>query len=145
MVVKGKALAGPILGIGGSIIFLIAGFNAIGAQARYEIPMGLLGLSWQDIGFNPLILTLRATLEIFFALLALVGAILALIGKRFGAYLLLIFGLISIAGSFIPIATITIAYVPFLVTMIHPLFYIESILMLIGGILTLALKRDSDK
>jgi len=90
MVVKGKALTGPILGIVGSIIFLFAGFIAMGVQTLLEVRLSLLLLTWQDIGFNPLIVTLRALLQIFFALLALIVAVLGLIGKRFGAYLLLI-------------------------------------------------------
>ena len=145
MIVKGKALAGPILGIAGSVIFLFAGFIAMGVQGLLEVRLDLLLLTWQDIGFNALTLTLRALLQIFFALLALIGSLLGLIGKRFGAYLLLISSLISIVGSFIPIATIIINFVPFPVTMIYPLFYIESILMFIGGILILVLKTDSDK
>jgi hypothetical protein len=131
---------GPILGIVGAAILLIAGFMAFGTQALIQAQLGLLGLTWADIGFDPSIFMVRGLLTIVFAVLGLVGAILALKDKKIGAVLLLIFGLVCLIGSFVPIGSLTISFVTIPVTMIYPFFYVESILMVVGGILSLALK-----
>ncbi|MFX0073863.1 MAG: hypothetical protein ACFE96_00360 [Candidatus Hermodarchaeota archaeon] len=141
MVVGGKAKVGPILGIVGSAILLIAGFMAFGTQALIEAQLSLLGLTWADIGFDPSIFMIRGLITVLVSLLGVIGAILALVGKKVGAFLLLIAGIVAVVGSFIPMATMTIAMVPIPVTLIYPFFYVESFLMLIGGILALALKE----
>ena len=131
---------GPILGIVGAAILLIAGFMAFGTRALIEAQLGLLGLTWADIGFDPSLFMIRGLLTVVFSLLALVGAILALKDMKIGAILLLLFGAICLIGSFIPIGALTIGFIPIPVTMIYPFFYVESILMVVGGILSLALK-----
>lgn len=131
---------GPILGIVGAAILLIAGFMAFGTQALIEAQLGLLGLTWGDIGFDPSLFMIRGLLTVVFSLLALVGAILALKDMKIGAILLLLFGAICLIGSFIPIGSLTISFIAIPVTMIYPFFYVESILMVVGGILSLALK-----
>ena len=141
MVVKGKALVGPILGIVGAALLLIAGFIAFGVQALLEVTLAGAGLTWADVGFDPMILTVRAILTVVWALIGLIGAILALTGKKIGAILMLIFGLIATVGMFIPIGSMTIGFVTIPVTMNYNMFFVDPILLLLGGILGLALKE----
>jgi hypothetical protein len=140
----GKEKVGPILGIVGSAILMIAGFIGFGVQALIETTLGLYGLTWADIGFDPSILMIRVVITIIVAILGLIGAIIAITGKKVGAFILLIMGIIAVVGSFIPIATIDLGIGPagiVPVTLIYPFFYVESFLMLIGGILALVLKE----
>ena len=132
---------GPILGIVGSAILMIGGIIGLGVQALLEIQLSLLGVTWADIGFDPSILMIRVVITIVVAILGLIGAILAITGKKAGAFILLIMGIVAIVGSFVPMATINLGvYGSIPVTLIYPFFYVESILMLVGGILALALK-----
>lgn len=139
MVVGGKAKVGPILGLVGSALLLIAGFIAFGVQALLEATM--FPLTWADIGMDPMILTVRAVLTVIFALVALIGAILGLLGKKIGVILMLIFGIITTVGMFVPIGTITIGFTTIPVSMNYNMFFIDPILILLGGILGLALKE----
>jgi len=132
---------GPILGIVGSAILLIAGFIGFGVQGLIEIQLNLLGVTWADLGFDPSLLTIRVIITIIVAILGLVGGIVAVTGKKAGAYILLLAGIVAVVGSFLPIGSIEfLGLVTVPVTMIYPFFYVESFLMLVGGILAIALK-----
>ena len=132
---------GPILGIVGSAILMVGGFIGFGAQALVEATLALYGETWASIGFDPSILMIRVIITIIVGIVGLIGAILALKGMKAGKFILLIMGLIAVVGSFIPIATVDILGVLIPVTLIYPFFYVESFLMLVGGILALALKE----
>ncbi|TES98306.1 MAG: hypothetical protein E3J90_06020 [Promethearchaeota archaeon] len=75
-------------------------------------------------------------------MLGLVGAILAFTGKKMGVYLMLIAGGIATVGMFIPIGTYTITIIPMAVNMNSHMFFVDPILLLVGGILGLALKDE---
>jgi len=138
----GKEKVGPILGIVGSAILLVGGFIGFGVQALVEAQLGLLGVSWADIGFDPSILMIRVIITIIVAILGLIGAIIAITGKKAGTFILLIMGIVALIGSFVPIGVIDLGiYGSIPVTLIYPFFYVESILMLVGGILGLVLKE----
>ncbi len=141
MVVSGKALVGPILGIVGSALLLIAGFMAFATQAEIQILLTGAGLTWADIGFDPLMFMMRGLFTVIFALLGLIGAILAITGKKIGAILLLIGGIAAVVGLFIPVGTITIGFFSLPVTLVYSFLFVDPFLMLIGGILALALKE----
>jgi hypothetical protein len=142
MVVSGKAKVGPILGIVGSAILFVAGLTATTTRGLIEIQLDGLGLTWGDIGFDPFLFTIRFIATLVCAILGLLGAILALLGKKLGAIILLIFGAITILGSFLPMAILNIGLATIPITLIYPFFYIESILMLVGGILGLVLRAE---
>lgn len=141
MVVKGKALVGPILGLVGALLLAIAGFMAFGLIAQLEGTLALLGMTWADVGFDPMLLYLHIILTAVWGLLGLVGAIMALVGKKIGVYLMLIFGLVATVGMFLPIGTISFI-IPIPITMNASLFIVDPILLLLGGILGLVLKEE---
>ncbi|MFW9828242.1 MAG: hypothetical protein ACFFEY_11645 [Candidatus Thorarchaeota archaeon] len=123
MVVKGKALVGPILGLIGSVLLIIAGIigftNPLIQFAMVLFP--LLALSF----IMPLIL----------GGLGLLGSLLGLFGKKFGNIITLIIGIVAVIGMFIPL------YFPF--PLVLSLFWVDPFLILVGGILGLALKPKS--
>ena len=139
--VKGKALVGPILGVIGATLLTIAGFIGFGAIATLQVLLSTYGLTWADIGLDPSLLTVNAILTLIWGLVGLIGAILAFTGKRIGVYLMLISGLIATVGMFIPLGTYILIIVPIAVNMNSSMFFVDPILILLGGILGLALKE----
>lgn len=126
------------MGIIGSAILMVSGFIAFSRESVLEAQLALGGLTWADTGFDPSILMIRAILTVLVAVIGLFGAILALKSKKLGAFLLLILGLVAIIGSLVPIAYILTTIE---ITLIAPILYLESILMIVGGILAIALKN----
>jgi len=123
--VKGKLLAGPILALIGSIMLLVAGLIGVG---------------------NPFITLLMAVIPsivlafvmpLILGIFGLLGAILAMIGKKYGNYLTLVIGLVAVVGTFIPVYTILFLSIPLVLT----LAFIDPFLVLIGGIAGVAIKE----
>jgi hypothetical protein len=141
MVVKGKALAGPLLGIIGAALLLMAGIVGFGTQAIRENLLIVAGLSWEDIGFDPMLFTVSAVLTLVWSLLGLIGAILSLMGKKFGGFLMLICGTIATIGMFIPIGTYTILSVEYTVFLNSHFLFVDPILLLLGGVLGLVFRE----
>jgi len=137
--VKGKALVGPILGVIGATLLVIAGFVGFGAQAL--IAALISPLTFADIGLDPTLLTMNSVLTLVWGLLGLIGAILAFTGKKIGVYLMLIFGLIATVGMFVPIGSYTII-ISIPINMNSSMFFVDPVLLLLGGILGLALKGE---
>ena len=131
---------GPILGVISSVLLLIAGFRGFALQSEIEDALTAAGLTWAAIGFNPWILMTRTILTMLFAAIGLFGTILVFNSKKLGAYLLLIVGCFAVLGMFIPIGTINFLSTSIPVSLSYSLWFVEPFLMLIGGILTLALK-----
>ncbi|MFW9950496.1 MAG: hypothetical protein ACFFKA_10280 [Candidatus Thorarchaeota archaeon] len=141
MVVKGKLIAGPAIGIIGGLIVLIASFLAFTVQAALEQELALIPLTWTDIGFDPNFLTIRAVITLILALIGLIGAIMGFLGKKLGAWLMLIAGIVAVVGLFVPLATINLGvYGSILVPLTYSMFYADPFLLLLGGILGLAIK-----
>ncbi|NHJ20092.1 MAG: hypothetical protein EAX91_04040, partial [Candidatus Lokiarchaeota archaeon] len=67
--------------------------------------------------------------------------IIALFGKRFGVYFMLIFGIIATAGMFIPIGSYLMAYIPNTVFLNFSWYIVDPIILLLGGILGVAFKE----
>lgn len=132
----------PILGIIGATLLTIAGFIGFGLMATLQALLTGSGLTWADVGLDPTLLTVSAILTLVWGLLGLVGAILAFTGKKMGVYLMLIAGGIATVGMFIPIGTYTITFVTIAVNMNSSMFFVDPILLLLGGILGLALKDE---
>ena len=131
----------PILGVIGATLLTIAGFIGFGAIATLQVLLSTYGLTWADIGLDPSLLTVNAILTLIWGLVGLIGAILAFTGKRIGVYLMLISGLIATVGMFIPLGTYILIIVPIAVNMNSSMFFVDPILILLGGILGLALKE----
>ena len=132
----------PILGVIGATLLTIAGFLGFGLMATIQAILTGSGLTWADVGFDPSLFTMSAILTLVWGLLGLVGAILAFTGKKMGVYLMLIAGGIATVGMFIPIGTYTISFVTIAVNMNSSMFFVDPILLLLGGILGLALKDE---
>ena len=132
----------PILGVIGATLLTIAGFIGFGLMATVQALLTASGLTWADVGLDPSLLTVSAILTVVWGLLGLVGAILAFTGKKMGVYLMLIAGGIATVGMFIPIGTYTISFVTIAVNMNSHMFFVDPILLLLGGILGLALKDE---
>ena len=132
----------PILGVIGATLLTIAGFIGFGLMAVVQALLTTSGLTWADVGLDPSLLTVSAILTVVWGLLGLVGAILAFTGKKMGVYLMLIAGGIATVGMFIPIGTYTISFVTIAVNMNSHMFFVDPILLLLGGILGLALKDE---
>jgi len=116
---KGKELAGPIVGIIGSTLLIVAALFGL-------ITIGL------DILF-----VIRIMTTLILGILGLIGAILGFAGKRVpGAVLMLLAGIVAVVGTFIPIGFY--GFLP--ITLVYTFFFVDPFLVLIGGILGLALK-----
>ena len=143
IVVQGKAIVGPILGLIGGLILTVGGFMLFNSIAQIEALLALMAWTWADIGFDPMLFYLQMILTIVWGLLGLTGAILAFQGKKIGVYLMLIFGIVATVGMFIPIGVMVII-IPIPVTLNASLFFFDPILVLLGGILGLVLKEEVD-
>ncbi|GAG89478.1 unnamed protein product [marine sediment metagenome] len=137
---KWKIKIGPILGLIGSVLLLIAAFGGFRAQSDLEKTLTGLGLNWAAIGFDPWIMMTSTLLTLLLGVMGVLGTILVFNNKKSGAYLLLIAGCIAVLGMFIPIGSINYLLTSIPVSLSYSLLLVEPFLMLIGGILTLALK-----
>lgn len=140
MVVKGKTLIGPIFGIFGAGLLLVAAISAFGVQGIHEMTLNVIPMTWEQVGFDPMLLTVSAILTLLWGLFGLIGALLGLVGKRFGVYLMLIFGIIATVGMFVQIGNYAIAGAPYTVFLNSHLFFVDPILLLAGGLIGLFLK-----
>lgn len=144
MVVQGKAIVGPILGLIGGLLLMVAGLRVFSSIAQIEGLLALGGLTWADVGFDPMLFYLQIIITIVWGLLGFIGALLAFVGKKIGVYLMLISGLVATIGMFIPMGTILIIVIPIPVTLNSSLFFVDPILLLLGGIFGLLLKEEVD-
>jgi hypothetical protein len=118
MAAEGKELAGPIIGLIGSILLLISGF------------LTFVG-SLVAIGF-------LSILTLLIGVVGIIGASIGLGGKKDPEpVLMLIAGLVGVIGMFIPITIFTPYYRQ--VMLVYPFIFIDPFLVLLGGILGLLL------
>ena len=134
------AKAGPILGIIGGALLLLGGLISFGTQGTIQAYLTLVSLTWADIGLDPMFLTINSIMTLTWGILGLLGAIFAMQGKKFGVYLMLVIGMISTVGLFIPIATYTMLSIPLSISLNGSFLFVDPILLLLGGILGLTLK-----
>lgn len=133
---KGKLLVGPILTLLGGLIFLFSAYMTYTYIAVLEADLTFAGLSWEDVGFNPIFLYFRVFFTTLWGIIGIIGAILRFKGKRFGSILALIGGMLGIIGMFVPLGTILSVPIALSTSL-----YIDPALMIIGGILGLVLKE----
>ena len=138
------AKVGAILGIIGGSLLLIGGLISFGTVGTIEALLTLNSLTWADIGLNPMFLTINSIMTLTWGILGLLGAIFAMQGKKFGVYLMLVIGIISVVGMFIPIATYTLI-LPFSIPLNGSFLFVDPFLLLVGGILGLTLKEKEIK
>ena len=119
--VKGKLLIGPIIAIIGSMLLLIGGLLAV-TNPFIQIIMAVFPT-----------IALSFVMPIILGVLGLVGALMAATGRKVGNYVVIISGLVAVIGMFIPVF--------FIFPLVMSLFYVDPILILIGGILGVAIKE----
>ena len=139
MVVKGKLIIGPILALIGGIIMLFAGYFVFRSIGIIEANLAIEGLTWVDAGFNPILMYVRFTLTLLWGILGIIGAIIAFTGKKLGSFLALIGGILGSVGFYVPLGTITIG-TPIPVFLSASFFLVDTVIMVIGGLLGLILK-----
>lgn len=139
------AKVGAILGIIGSSLLLLGGLISFGSMGTLEALMTLNGLTWADIGLDPMMLYVNSGMTLVWGIFGLVGAILAMQGKKIGVWLMLVFGIIASVGLFIPIATYSILTIQFSINLNGSFLFVDPFLLLLGGILGLTLKEEALK
>ncbi|MHA1797482.1 MAG: hypothetical protein ACTSVY_03450, partial [Candidatus Helarchaeota archaeon] len=82
MVEKSK-IGGIIAIIGGSLL-LIGGLIALGTMSMLETTLQFAGLTWADIGFNPIILYLNFIFTLVWGIIAMIASIMALKENNLG-------------------------------------------------------------
>ncbi|MFX0031066.1 MAG: hypothetical protein ACFE8E_00205 [Candidatus Hodarchaeota archaeon] len=125
--------AGPIVGLVGGTLMLVAAV----IQIQYNLTYMLMGSPIS----RPLIPTIISIIiTVVWASLGISGAFLGLRDKKLGNVLMIIAGAGSLVGGFTPISIFTIdTYYRGFIFLNATLMSIDPILMLIGGILSIAL------
>ncbi len=140
MVVKGKLLVGPILALVGGALMLFSSVFVFASIGITEAGLIDGGLTWEDVGFAKELMYVRFGLTLLWGVLGILGGIISITGKKFGAIFALIGGVMGIAGMIITLGTITVVS-PVPVSLSASFVFVDPILMLIGGILGLALRN----
>ena len=120
------AKAGPI--VGGILALAGGGLTIVAA---------LMVMSW--LSLDPLF-TVTFAMTLVLAILAIVGGILLLVGKKIGGILAIIAGGLLIAGFWITIGTYGFIEIPLAThwsTLSGPGFYLDPLLAIAGGIVGL--------
>ena len=136
MAVQNKKI-GAILGMIGSTIFLI---------------VGLFGLTFARIGYNPdpnfpfILPYFTAMLTIALSALGMVGSVMVLRDASWGYILLLVAGIVGIAGTLIPVHTYDDGYGWVYYTyLINTAMYIDLVAMVVGSVLGFALADKKER
>ena len=140
MIVKGNLLLGPILTLIGGAIMMLSSYVAFTSIAEFEAILESTGFTWADVGFPRELMYLRFMFTLLWGVLAIIGGILAIYDYYIGNYLALIGGILVIVGMTIPIGTITITY-SYSISLSGSLGLMDSIFMIIGGMIGLAVNR----
>ncbi|MFX0053258.1 MAG: hypothetical protein ACFE8U_18430 [Candidatus Hermodarchaeota archaeon] len=128
------AKAGPIVGLVGGTIMLVANF--------YQLQYLLMSLMYGYPSYRPIIpVFISLIVTISWAILGLVGAVFSLKDKRFGNILMLVAGAGAMVGAFVPINIYSIDSYGIGFTFLNgTAMFVDCTLMLIGGILGMTLK-----
>lgn len=139
MVMIGKLLGG-ILAIVGGLIMLIAGYMTLITIPSIEANLQIAGITWAEAGIEPFIFYMRSILTFLWAGCGIIGGIIIFFARKFGAVIALVGGIFGIAGNFIIVGTLTI-YTPIPIPMSVSFMLVDPILIALGGILGLILKK----
>ena len=141
MVVTSKLIIGPILALIGGIIMMFASYLVFRGIVSIESNLEIEGLTWEDVGFNPILMNVRFILTLLWGILGIIGAIIAFTGKKLGSFLALIGGILGSIGYFVLLGTIKMGIgTPIPVFLSGSFFLVDTIIMVIGGLLGLILK-----
>ena len=140
MVAKGKLLYGPILSLFGGIIFLFSSFLFTEKIIAIGHILSDAGLFHYEVGLYPELLIIGFVSTIVWGALGIIGGIIALFGKKSGSIIALIGGILGYVGALVPLGTnISATLIP--MTFSGSFFLLDPILMILGGILGLTLKK----
>jgi hypothetical protein len=127
--------SGYILGLIGGTIMLVFGLEDI----QLNMSIIILGGLTSPIPLYARVLNL--VVPIVWGVLGITGAVIGLRGTQMGDYLMLIAGIGGLAGTFIPIAMYEMVPSYMVPVFLNGSFiYIDVILMILGGILSIALR-----
>lgn len=119
---------------------MLSSYVAFTSIAEFEAMLESTGFTWADIGFPRELMYLRFMFTLLWGVLAIIGGILAIYDYYIGNYLALIGGILVIVGMTISIGTITITY-SYSISLSGSLGLMDSIFMIIGGMIGLAVNR----
>lgn len=125
-----KSDSGGILALIGAILLIHAGSLAF---------IRTQDLGWEHLIQNPTLLATSFMVTIVWGIIGLAGAIITIKKNVTGGIICIIIGLIAIVGQFIPLEPIRIPLLS-TVRLNGSLIFIDPILMLVGGILSLKLR-----
>ena len=140
MVVKKRFPYESILSIMGGAIFLFSSF----LYSEKIIAIGYIlsdaGFFYYEVGLYPQLLVIGFVCTIVWGALGIIGGIIAIFYKKFGSIVALNGGILGLVGSLIPLGTnIAITQIP--MTLTGSFYFLDSIFMILGGILGLTLKK----
>jgi len=135
MAAVGKIIGGVLAIVGGAIM-LIAGFMTLITIPSIEANLQIAGITWAEAGIEPFIFYLRSILTFLWAGCGIIGGIIIFFGKKIGAIIALIGGVLGIAGNFIIVGTLTIT-TPIPIPMSVSFMLLDPILITLGGLLVI--------
>jgi hypothetical protein len=140
MVAKGKLLYGPILSLFGGIIFLFSSFLVSEKLIAIGYILSDAGLHWYEVGLYPELMIIGFVCTIIWGALGIIGGIIAIFYEKFGSIMALNGGILGLIGALIPLGTnIAITQIP--ITLTGSFYFLDPILMILGGVLGLTLKK----
>ena len=139
MAAVGKIIGGVLAIVGGAIM-CIAGFMTLITIPSIEANLQIAGITWAEAGIEPFIFYLRSILTFTWAGCGIIGGIIIFFGKKIGAIIALLGGILGIAGNFIIVGTLTI-YTPILIPISVSFILLDPILITLGGFLGLIIKK----
>ncbi|NVM16881.1 MAG: hypothetical protein HWN80_04140 [Candidatus Lokiarchaeota archaeon] len=140
MVIKGKLLIGPILSLIGGIIFIFSSFLFSEKLIAIGYILSDAGLFHYEVGLYPELLIIGFVCTIVWGALGIIGGSIAIFYKKFGSVMALNGGILGLIGALIPLGTnIAVTQIP--ITLTGSFFFLDPILLILGGILGLVLKK----
>nr|MDO8087635.1 hypothetical protein [Candidatus Sigynarchaeum springense] len=131
------AKVGGILALVGGILLAIGGVIALGLMGTLEAMLLMYSMTWADIGLDPNMIYVNFIMTLLFGVLGIIGGAVGM-KKKGGGVLALIIGIVAMVGMFIPIASATIGISAVTIKLNSSLFFVDPVLILVGGIVTLA-------
>lgn len=140
MAVKVELLVGPILSILGGIIMLFSFYLVSESYIQIGYNLSDAGLHWFEVGIYVELIVLGSLCTILWGALGIIGGFIALFGKKSGSIIALIGGILGFIGAIIPMGNnIAVTQIP--VTFSGSILFLDTIFMILGGILGLTLEN----
>jgi hypothetical protein len=135
MVLSKSYLIGSIFGFASGFLYFWASFYAFIAQSNYSYLISLTGQSWEDVNFNLELFTIRFIITLIWGAMSIIGALLSILGKRFGNIFCFIAGIGGLIGYAVPIGFIHMPFTDIPISFSETLFFIDIALGIIAGII----------